>query len=107
MIDSLPPAEKPVASFKDWTGKETYFKATGEGLSGLERVKISVIPGGAAGLLRIGISPGAPERWAHAEPTVARGYTAAIVVTAGRDSCIHLPSLNKEGYSWSRSHALR
>lgn len=107
VIDSLPPAQKQVAFFKSWTHKEAYLKATGEGLSGLERVEICVAPGKPATLLRIGSSPGATERWSMHEPTVAPGYAAAIVVAADHDSFIHSPLPNEERYSWSRSHAPR
>lgn len=63
VIDSLSRAQKQVAFFKGWTRKEAYLKATGEGLSGLEHVEISVAPGEPATLLSIGSSPGATERW--------------------------------------------
>jgi 4'-phosphopantetheinyl transferase len=107
VIDSLPPAQKPVAFFKGWTRKEAYLKATGEGLSGLEQVEVSVAPGEPARLLRLGRAPGATDRWALHEPTVAPGYAAAIVVAAGSDSCTHSPSPTAEKASWSHSHAPR
>ncbi len=107
VIDSLPPAQKQVAFFKGWTRKEAYLKATGEGLSELERVEVSVAPGEPATLLRIGSSPGATEQWSMHEPTIAPGYVAAIVVAGGSDSRTHSPSPTTEGRSWSRSHAPR
>jgi hypothetical protein len=80
-------------------------KATGEGLSGLEQVEISMAPGEPATLLRIGGSPGVTERWSMHEPAVAPGYVAAIVVAGGSDACIYSPSPNAGGRLWSRSHA--
>lgn len=105
VIDSLSPAHKQVAFFKGWTRKEAYLKATGEGLSGLEQVELSVAPGDPATLLRIGSSPGATEQWSMHEPAVAPGYVAAIVVAGGSDACIYSPLPNAGGRSWSRSHA--
>jgi 4'-phosphopantetheinyl transferase len=105
VIDALPPAQKPGAFFKGWTRKEAYLKATGEGLSGLDRVEVSLAPGEPAKLLRAGSSAKATERWALHEPTVAPGYAAALVVAATSDSRTPSPSSPAEGRSWSRSHA--
>jgi 4'-phosphopantetheinyl transferase len=105
VIDLQPRAQKQVAFFEGWTRKEAYLKASGEGLSELEQVEISVASGEPATLLRIGSSPRVIERWSMHEPAVAPGYVAAIVVAGGSDACIYSPSPNAGRRSWSRSHA--
>ena len=52
-IQSLPPDQKLEAFFRYWTCKEAYLKATGDGLSQLERIEVEIIPGEPVKLLRI------------------------------------------------------
>ena len=81
VIQALPPDQKQEAFFRYWTCKEAYLKATGDGLSQLERIEVSLTPGPAK-LLKI---PGDRHQdWILQELKPATDYAAAIAV-AGQD----------------------
>jgi len=68
------------AFFNAWTRKEAYLKATGEGLVGLGKVEVSLIPGEPAAVLRIEGSAQPARRWSMHHLLPARGYMAALAV---------------------------
>jgi len=79
-IKSLPPDQKHSAFFGAWTLKEAYLKATGEGLSALDKVKVSIPPGDAATLLTIEGDLDKVNRWTSYQLVPADGYIATLVV---------------------------
>jgi 4'-phosphopantetheinyl transferase len=79
LLCSLPPEQKDRAFFKGWTCKEAYLKATGEGLSGLERVEVSLDPSEPAALLSIQGNPHMTSRWSVYALTPFPEYAAALV----------------------------
>lgn len=79
LLCSLSPEQKDRAFFKGWTCKEAYLKATGEGLSGLERVEVSLDPSEPAALLNIQGSPHMISCWSVYAITPSLEYAAALV----------------------------
>ncbi|MBD2455255.1 4'-phosphopantetheinyl transferase superfamily protein [Nostoc sp. FACHB-87] len=75
LVRSLPPHQQPEAFFRYWTCKEAYLKATGDGISQLEQVEISLTPKQPAKLLT-------SEDWSLVEFTPADNYRAAVAVAA-------------------------
>ncbi|MBE9207045.1 4'-phosphopantetheinyl transferase superfamily protein [Nostoc sp. LEGE 06077] len=80
LVRSLPPHQQQEVFFRYWTCKEAYLKATGEGISQLEQVEISLTPTQQAKLLT-------SEAWSLEEFIPADHYRAAVAV-AGSD--LHL-----------------
>ncbi|NES25695.1 MAG: 4'-phosphopantetheinyl transferase superfamily protein, partial [Symploca sp. SIO3E6] len=80
VISSLPPEQKQEEFFKAWTGKEAYLKATGDGLAGLEKVEISLIPGEPVALQSIQGNQQAAADWCLSPLEPAPGYLAAVAV---------------------------
>ncbi|MBE9007235.1 4'-phosphopantetheinyl transferase superfamily protein [Fortiea sp. LEGE XX443] len=73
MVRSLPPDQQQQVFFRYWTCKEAYLKATGDGISQLEQVEISLTPTQPAKLLT-------SEDWSLLELTPADNYCAAVAV---------------------------
>jgi 4'-phosphopantetheinyl transferase len=73
MLRSLPRDQQQEVFFRYWTCKEAYLKATGDGISQLEQVEISLTPKEPAKLLT-------SENWSLAELTPADNYCAAVAV---------------------------
>jgi 4'-phosphopantetheinyl transferase len=67
--------------FNCWCRKESYIKATGDGLSmPLDRFTVSLIPGESARFLHVEGDPAEAARWSLRELHPAPGYTAAVCV---------------------------
>jgi 4'-phosphopantetheinyl transferase len=79
-IRSLPPNQKQEAFFHAWTCKEAYLKAIGEGLAGLERVEVSLVPGEPVRLLSTEEDSLASSRWSVQVLMPAPNYIAALAV---------------------------
>ncbi|MBE9125652.1 MULTISPECIES: 4'-phosphopantetheinyl transferase family protein [unclassified Coleofasciculus] len=79
-IASLPPEEQQAAFFNGWTRKEAYLKATGDGLTGLEEVEVSLLPGEPARLVSISGNSQAACRWLIYPLNPAPDYVAALAV---------------------------
>jgi 4'-phosphopantetheinyl transferase len=78
---ALPPASRMQGFFNCWSRKESYIKATGDGLSmPLDRFEVSLTPGEPARFLRVIGDPTAAARWSLHELYPAPGYTAAVCV---------------------------
>jgi 4'-phosphopantetheinyl transferase len=83
VVRSLPPHQQQEVFFRYWTCKEAYLKATGDGISQLEQVEISLTSTQPAKLL-------ASEDWSLVEFTPADNYRAAVAVAG---SAWHLKCL--------------
>ena len=79
-IKALALEQRPAAFFRCWTGREAYLKATGEGLSGLETIELSLLPGSPVRLHRINGDPDAVAGWLFQPLDVAADCMAALVV---------------------------
>lgn len=79
-IRSLPPSQKQEVFFHAWTCKEAYLKASGEGLSRLEQVEVSLVPDEPVRLLSTGEDSSASSRWSVQVLTPAPSYIAALAV---------------------------
>lgn len=88
VIRSLPPKQQQQAFFHGWTCKEAYLKATGEGLTELQQVEVSLAIGEPARLLSILGDSQATANWSLQALNVAPGYMGALAV---------------EGYDWRLS----
>ncbi|MBN3882263.1 MAG: 4'-phosphopantetheinyl transferase HetI [Nostoc sp.] len=73
MLRSLSPNQQQEIFFRYWTCKEAYLKATGDGLSQLEQVEVSLTPTEAAKLQ-------ITEDWSLFELVPANNYVAAVAV---------------------------
>jgi len=73
LVRSLSPDQQKKVFFRYWTCKEAYLKATGDGISQLEQVEISLTPTQGAKLLT-------SEDWSLVEFTPAENYRAAVAV---------------------------
>ncbi|MCC5637062.1 4'-phosphopantetheinyl transferase superfamily protein [Nostoc sp. CHAB 5844] len=73
LLRSLPCDQQQEVFFRYWTCKEAYLKATGDGISQLEQVEISLTPTQGAKLLT-------SEDWSLVELTPADNYRAAVAV---------------------------
>ncbi|MBW4698395.1 MAG: 4'-phosphopantetheinyl transferase superfamily protein [Aphanocapsa lilacina HA4352-LM1] len=77
-IASAAPNLRQTIFFNAWTRKEAFLKATGEGLTGLEGVEVSCLPGEAARLFKTGTDPSTHSPWVLREIHPAAGFTAAL-----------------------------
>lgn len=73
MLRSLSPNQQQEVFFRYWTCKEAYLKATGDGLSQLEQIEVSLTPTEPA---KLEIS----EDWSLFELVPANNYLAAVAV---------------------------
>jgi 4'-phosphopantetheinyl transferase len=73
MLRSLSPNQQQEVFFRYWTCKEAYLKATGDGLSQLEQVEVSLTPTEPAKLQ-------ITEDWSLFELVPANNYLAAVAV---------------------------
>ncbi|MDZ7965273.1 MAG: 4'-phosphopantetheinyl transferase HetI [Nostoc sp. DedSLP03] len=73
MLRSLSPNQQQEIFFRYWTCKEAYLKATGDGLSQLEQIEVSLTPTEPA---KLQIS----EDWSLFELIPANNYVAAVAV---------------------------
>ncbi|MCW5313594.1 4'-phosphopantetheinyl transferase superfamily protein [Nostoc sp. KVJ3] len=73
MLRSLSPNQQQEVFFRYWTCKEAYLKATGDGLSQLEQVEVSLTPTEPA---KLQLS----EDWSLFELVPANNYVAAVAV---------------------------
>ena len=80
IICSLSPSQQQEAFFHGWTCKEAYLKATGEGLTQLGQVEVSLTPGEPRQLLSIGKDSQAAARWSLQALTPAPDYVATLAV---------------------------
>ncbi|AFZ00727.1 4'-phosphopantetheinyl transferase [Calothrix sp. PCC 6303] len=72
LMRSLPPHQKQQAFFRIWTCKEAYLKATGAGISQLQKIEITLTPGESAKL-------NVPD-WRLLEISAGRNSIAAVAV---------------------------
>lgn len=80
LISSLPVEQRQEAFFNGWTRKEAYLKATGDGIVGLSKVEVSLVPGKPAALLSIEGDREAASRWSLYQLIPAPDYVAALAV---------------------------
>jgi 4'-phosphopantetheinyl transferase len=80
VIRSLPPKQQQEAFFHGWTCKEAYLKATGEGLTQLEQVEVSLAIGEPAKLLSIAEDSQATTNWSLVTLFPGPGYMGALAV---------------------------
>lgn len=81
----LPAAEQRNAFFRCWTRKESYIKATGDGLSlPLNQFDVSLKPGDDDALLATRGVPDEAQNWWLRDIDIGSGYAAAVCVR-GRD----------------------
>ena len=73
MLRSLSPNQQQEIFFRYWTCKEAYLKATGDGLSQLEQIEVSLTPTEPAKLQ-------ITEEWSLFELVPANNYVAAVAV---------------------------
>ncbi|MEH2152486.1 4'-phosphopantetheinyl transferase HetI [Nostoc sp.] len=73
MLRSLSPNQQQEIFFRYWTCKEAYLKATGDGLSQLEQVEVSLTPTKPAKLQ-------ITEDWSLFELVPANNYVAAVAI---------------------------
>ncbi|MEH1931854.1 MAG: 4'-phosphopantetheinyl transferase HetI [Nostoc sp.] len=73
MLRSLSPNQQQEIFFRYWTCKEAYLKATGDGLSQLEQIEVSLTPTEPAKLQ-------ITEDWSLFELVPANNYVAAVAV---------------------------
>jgi 4'-phosphopantetheinyl transferase len=88
-FSALPPHLQLEGFFNCWTRKESYLKATGDGLSTpLDCFEVSLIPGEPARFLHIEGEPPETTPWVLRELRPASGYAAALCVQ-GRGWKLH------------------
>lgn len=80
-LRSLPESLWAAGFYNCWTRKEAYVKARGAGLSfPLQQFDVSLAPGAAAKLLRVGDDDNDVDRWTLQEIPVGENYVAALAV---------------------------
>ncbi|HEX5611275.1 MAG TPA: 4'-phosphopantetheinyl transferase superfamily protein [Burkholderiales bacterium] len=78
---SLDPVDRCLAFFHCWTRKEAFIKAIGDGLSHpLSAFDVTLKPGEAPRLLRVGDRPGERSGWSLGEFDPGAGFVGAFVV---------------------------
>lgn len=76
--------EKSRAFFNYWTCKEAYLKATGEGISGLDKIEVSLASSGKISLKNESQDPSEKRDWLVTQISPKREYSAALVIN-GKD----------------------
>jgi len=77
---SLKPCHRPLGFFNCWTRKEAFIKAQGDGFGyPLDRFDVSLAPGEAARLLRVGDESGELCGWRMMSFSPAPGFVGAVV----------------------------
>lgn len=78
------------AFYRGWSRKEAFLKAKGTGLSTqLDSFDVSLAPGDAAAVMRVGDDPDEPGRWTLRELDVGPEYAAAVAASVqGRGECV-------------------
>jgi len=87
---TLAPSERPLGFFNCWTRKEAFSKAQGDGFGyPLDRFDVSLAPGEAARLLRVGDESGELCGWRMMSFSPAPGFVGAVVTqdTGGAHGC--------------------
>lgn len=79
--EALPEAERKPAFLRLWTRKEAILKALGLGLTGLEKLTISLEDGVLRPVLTLDGDPQAPARWWCTSWIPAPGYLATLAAT--------------------------
>jgi 4'-phosphopantetheinyl transferase len=83
-LSSLPADERESAFYRCWTRKESYVKATGDGLSlPLSQFDVSLERGSANALVATRPDPAEAARWLLREVPAGEGYDAAVCVRGG------------------------
>jgi 4'-phosphopantetheinyl transferase len=78
---ALAPADRPLGFFNCWTRKEAFIKAQGDGFGyPLDHFDVSLVPGEAARLLRVGDQTGDSCGWRMMSFTPAPGFVGAIAM---------------------------
>ena len=78
-IMSLPPGERECAFFSCWTRKESYIKATGDGLSApLDGFRVTLRPNEPARLIHIAQDKNAARLWTLHDLPLSPDYAAAL-----------------------------
>jgi 4'-phosphopantetheinyl transferase len=78
-LSQLPIDQRATGFFNAWTRKEAFLKATGKGISfGVERVEVTLAPGGSVRVLTVDGSQEAAAAWSLATLEPAPGYVGAI-----------------------------
>ena len=78
---ALEPAERPLGFFNCWTRKEAFIKAQGDGFGyPLDRFDVSLAPGEAARLLRVGEMSGDACGWRMMSFSPAPGFVGAVAM---------------------------
>jgi 4'-phosphopantetheinyl transferase len=85
---ALAPADRPLGFFNCWTRKEAFIKAQGEGFGyPLDRFDVSLAPGEAARLLRVGDAAGDACGWRMTSFVPAPGFVGAVVTERRSHGC--------------------
>ena len=80
-LTACPACDLPECFFSIWTGKESYLKATGEGIaSRLARVSVTPVPGSNLMLLEDPDDGHAAERWCIARLPLGSTYSGAVTM---------------------------
>jgi 4'-phosphopantetheinyl transferase len=85
LINSLKKDEKLKKFFDIWTLKESYLKATGEGIAGLKNIEVSFDIKSSPHILYKN-KPLSSDSWKFTSFTPASGYTAAISLNTHKES---------------------
>jgi 4'-phosphopantetheinyl transferase len=81
LFQTLPSAQKNAAFFNLWTRKESWLKATGDGIAHLlNRVEVTFLPGEPARFLGLPEKSELNSRWALRELTPATGFVGAVAL---------------------------
>lgn len=80
LINALPESQQQQLFFRFWTIKEAYLKATGEGLSGLQAIAVSITPENAINLSSTESNILLNNQWFCTEFKPGAEYTGALVV---------------------------
>lgn len=82
LIQAFSPEQRHNIFFRLWTCKEAYLKATGEGITGLKRVEVSLKPGEEWGesIVSLNLNNCPAVDWTVLQLSLAPDYAAALAV---------------------------